>query len=176
MRDPGSWNFQLKRIRAALAWKWINAQLLPHLVAWFADDENGKEGLLALKDLGAPVCQYATKNSHTTKSDTVSVQGSSMDEYLKAAATFIPTSASGPCQPMPKKGFRPNTFRGSRSYAETCHEQQHNLQQSTFPTMPAAGTVHAPVVLTSASPQQPVQAAGNVSPNSSLFLWFGKNQ
>ena len=69
---------------AALARSWIDSQLLPHLTIWFVDAENGENGSLALKDLGAPVRQYATRNSRTTKSDTSGVQGSVMDAYLQA--------------------------------------------------------------------------------------------
>ena len=102
-----------------------------------------------------------------------------MDVYLQAASTFVPTSVKGPHQPARKKGFRPKQLRGSRSYAEIVNEQQ-NLQPSNCPTLPATGTVQAPVDLTSAplqqmtqangnaSPQPSVQVAGNVSPNSSL--------
>ena len=132
MQDPGTWNLQFKQTHASLARRWIDTQLIPHLANQFADDENGENDSLVLKDLGAPVRQYATKNSHTTKSDTSSVQGSSMDAYVKPASTFVPTSVSGPCQPAPKKGFRPKTFPRSRSYAEIVHEQQQNLQSSNI--------------------------------------------
>ena len=111
------------------------------------DAENGENGSLALQDLGAPVRQYETRNSHTTKLDTSGVQGTSMDAYLQAASTFVPTSVKAPHQPARKKGFRPQKFRGSRSYAEIVNEQQ-NLQPSNFPTLPATGTVQAPVELT----------------------------
>ena len=67
------------------------------------DDENGKQGSTTLKDMGAPVRKYSTRNSHTTKVDDASSQGSSMDAYLKAAAMFIPTSMSGSHQPIQKK-------------------------------------------------------------------------
>jgi hypothetical protein len=107
MRNPGMWNFQFDRKDGALARDWIDRQLLPHLASWFADAENGENGSLALTDLGAPVRQYATRNSHTTKSDTSGVQGSSMDAYLQAASAFVPTSVKGPHQPARKKGFRP---------------------------------------------------------------------
>jgi hypothetical protein len=72
-----------------------------------------------------------------------------MDAYLQAASAFVPTSVKGPHQPARKRGFRPKKFRGSRSYAEIVDEQQ-NLQPYNFPTMPATGTVQAPVDLASA--------------------------
>ena len=162
MRNPGRWTFQFDRKDGALARSWLNSQLLPHLASWFADAENGENGSLALKDLGAPVRQYATRNSHTTKSDTSGVQGSSMDSYLQAVSVFVPTSVKGPHQPARKKGYRPKKFRGSRSYAEVVNEQQ-NLHPSKFPTLPATGTVQAQVNLTSAPSQQLTQANGNAS-------------
>ena len=168
MRNPGMWNFQFTRKHAYLARSWLDSQLLPHLSNWFSDTENGENGSLTLKDLGAPVRQYTTPNSHTTKSDTSNVQGSSMDAYLQAASVFVPTSVSGPRQPSTKRGFRPKKLRGSRSYVEIVQEQQQNLQPSNFPALPATGTVQDPVVLTSSPSQQPSQVSGNVSPNSSL--------
>ena len=138
MRNPGMWNFQFDRDNGALARSWLDSQLLPHLASWFADAENGENGSLYLQDLGAPVHQYTTRNSHTTKSDTLGVQGTSMDAYLQAASTCVPTSVKGPHQPARKKGFRHKKFRGSRSYAEIVNEQQ-NLQPSNFPTMPTSG-------------------------------------
>ena len=92
LRDPGTWNFQFKQTHADLVRTWIDAQLLPHLAAWFTDDEHGNQCSLTLKDMGAPVQKYATRNSHITKGDDASGQGSYMDAYLKASATFIPTS------------------------------------------------------------------------------------
>jgi hypothetical protein len=173
------WNFQFDRKDGALARDLLDRQLLPYLANWFADAENGENGSLALADLGAPVRQYATKKSHTTKSDTSGVQGTSMDAYLQAASAFVPTSVKGPHQPARKRGFRPKKFRGSRSYAEIVNEQQ-NLQPSNFPTLPSTGTAQDPVVITSAPsqqmpqahgnapPQPSAQVTGNVSPNSSL--------
>ena len=66
MRNPGMWNFQFDKNHGALARSWLDSQLLPHFASWFADAKDGKNGSLALKDLGAPVRQYATKSSHTT--------------------------------------------------------------------------------------------------------------
>ena len=99
---------------------------------------------------------------------------------------LFPRPSNSPHQPTRKKVFRPKKIHGSRSDAEIVNEQ-HNLQSSNFPTLPATGTVQAPVDLTSAPSQQMIQAngdaphpsvqvAGNVSPNSSLSSDSAKNQ
>ena len=167
MRNPGMWNFQFERDNAALARNWIDSQLIPHLASWFEDAENGVNGSLSLQDLGAPVRQCETRNRHTTKSDTSGVPGISMDVYLQAASTFVPTSVKGPHQPARKKGFRPKKFRGYRSSAEILNEQQ-NLKPSNFKTLPATRTVQAPVDLTSVPSQQMIQANANVYPQPSV--------